>query len=266
MENNTGNAEQPQGLSDYISGQQIIAVPADEAVNLDRLTTPIESGSAELSGNAPEASSQGQVQAGVTPGQESVSADEFLRIQQENEGLRRSHSQSLSALALIAQEAKKREDSLFEQTLAPLTEEEQALARQQRQFEQVQSENEFLRNNEAVRTRQAASIQENVDKGQFAQLVAQQLQLPNDPTVLGILLESGSPAELVMRAQRLQSFYTQTQAQQAQTVATKAAQTNVHAAGGENAPSTPNQKTALHSGNLVDMMRERPYQGEPVNV
>jgi len=264
MENDNNVTEQPQGLFDYISGQQATAEVLGDAVNIESNASPVV-GTANIEDNAPAASGTTEETGGVTAASGTGQDSDFLRLQQENETLRRQYQAGISALASLAQASKQREDALFDQTIQGLTDEEQETARQRRELDRLQSENMFLNNQQALRQQRESAAQENIDKRLFAQMIAQQSSLPNTPEVAQLLLEASSPAELVHRAERLKNFYSLTAQNVQQQVATQAQTQNVHVAGGESAPAVQSQQTAQRSGDLIGMMQERQYAMEPAS-
>lgn len=266
--------ETPTGLFDYIAGQQFTAASPDETVNLSPDDPPVntqqtvaeQAVSAGRVDNAPAAPAQTEGTDGVTPNEQApYDAGEISRLRQENEALRRSYGTSISSLALVAKEAKQREDALFERSIQHLSDEDQEAERQAREVERIRGENEYLRMQEQNRTAREEEQNERIMQGLFAQEVANRLQLGNDPRVMGLLMESVSPAEMVFRAQRLAQFNHQTAIATQQQQAAQAVQRNVHVAGGEYAPAAPPKKAEERTGNLIDMMRERQYEAVPQN-
>lgn len=250
---------QPTGLFDYIAGQPSITDTTDLGVTQpvqDSLVRPV---SAESSENAPEASSE-QTNPGLTPQEPGLSRDDLLRLQQENERLQAEKDRQLEALTLLGIESSRREKTLFEQSIAHLDEEEQAAARERRRVEALEAQNTWLRQSMESQQARAQEAEENINKGRFAQMVHQRMNLPNDPNIFNLLMEAQSPSELVVRANSLSKFYQGIAAQQTQQVAVDSRQSGVHRAGGETAPPKPEDMVPLHSGDLISMMRERRYE------
>lgn len=265
MERLNMSEQQQTDLFDYIAGQQATAEPESEAVNLDDNGSPDQSVSAGSSENVHEASAGGSTPTGVTPGAGTTAVADTGQSQQELETLRQQNERVLGALAMLAAESRRREEKLFEASLENLSDEEQQARREQRRIEQIESENALLRAQQMARQRSEVEAQEQVDKGLFAHTVINRLGLQNDAHVLGLLMESSSPAEMVYTAQRLARVNAMAGMADRQNTATQVAQQGVHAAGGESAPAVAPKKTPQRSGNLIDMMRERSYQAEPVN-
>lgn len=262
--NNIEGSAQPADLFAYIGGQQPQAVDPDDAlVTQLQESAPTEVAPPEPVENVTQVAATADETPPATPGQPTPPDAEAARYQQRIQELEQRESRNLAAIALIANQAKQREATLFEQSLAGLTDEDADAARRQREFEQTAQERDYLRSQfQTMQTRQNQA-QEHVDKTNVAHALLQRLGLPGeDRFVMAALMDSASPAEMIAAANRLATVFRGNQQQAAAATAQQAAQTGVHNAGGENAPAVVARKTPERSGELIDMMRERQYVAE----
>lgn len=261
----TDGSEQSNDLFAYIGGTEFQAVENDELVEQLSSETPVESAEPGVEQNVDQAAADAGAPQGVTPPQMHGQSDEALRFQQRINQLEHEKSQREIALALIAGQAKTREEQLFNRTLELMTPEEQVQAKEARRIEQLEAENLLLRTGDDRRRASEEATQERLDKAEVVQKVVQRLGLPmDDMLVMQALMESQSPAELFATANRMaRAVRAERQATQQQ-FARSATQGNVHAAGGETAPATAPKRTPQRKGELVDMMRERQYTTQAV--
>lgn len=260
----TQGSEQPGDLFGYIGSAGFQAVSGDEAVNLLGTETPVDTGVGEPT-NVDQTALSPEDASGVTNQPQEPVDSEALRLQQRVRDLEDREQKTLGAFALLASQARQREENLFNQSLELMSDEEKEAAKSKREYERLSNENTFLRQQaDAIRQRNEEA-QANLDKQEVISKVVTRLGLPaSDQFVMQALWESESPTELFAKARRLASTYAAQQQAAATTTAQQFAGTNVHASSGETAPVTPPKRVAQRSGELIDMMRERQYASEPV--
>lgn len=256
-------SEQPSDLFGYIGSAGFQAVSDDEVVNLLGTDAPVNITDADTPTNVDQAAPSQETTPGVTIPQPEPDDSEALRLQQRVRDLEEREQKTLGAFALLASQARQREEALFNQSLSLMSDEEQEVAKAQREHQRIVNENTYLRQQVNSVQRGQEEIQTNLDKQEVIGKVVARLGLPaSDNFVMQALWESESPAEMFAKANRMAKVYAaQRQAADAQ-VATSVAGTNVYASAGETAPVAPPKRTAERSGELIDMMRERQYTSE----
>jgi len=254
-------SEQSGDLFDYIGSQTSVAVEDEglvEQLLSEAPNTVTDEGSVETvtQESQPEPEPQG-----VTPPPATTPDSEVIRLQQRVQELQSGNDKTMQALALLAAQARQREDKLFNDSLALMSEEEAEQAKQARQSQAMQNENAYLRQQAQMRQQAEFETQEATQKIGVASTIVERLGLPNDdPIIFQALMSAQTPPEMVAIAKRL---YDAEQLAKSRTPAPAAAAPNVHAAGGESAPAVPPKKVPERSGELIDLMREVQYEYAP---
>lgn len=251
-------SEQSGDLFDYIGSQNVVAVEDEglvEQLQTEAPTVVTDEDSVETVAQEPSQSEEPQA---VTTPPAGPANDEVIRLQQRVQELEGSNEKRMQAIALLAAQARQREDKLFQDSLNLMSEEEAEAAKQARATELMQNENAYLRQQAQNRQRAEFETQEATQKVGVATTIVERLGLPNDdPVIFQALMSAQTPPEMVAIAKRL---YDAEQLAKSRTPAPTAEAPNVHAAGGESAPAVPPKKVAERSGELIDLMREVKYE------
>ena len=144
-------SEQSGDLFDYIGSQTSVAVEDEglvEQLQSEAPNTVTDEGSVETV--TQESPTEPEPQ-GVTPPPETTPDSEVIRLQQRVQELQSGNDKTMQALALLAAQARQREDKLFNDSLALMSEEEAEQAKLSRQTEAMQSENAYLRQQAQMR-------------------------------------------------------------------------------------------------------------------
>lgn len=254
---------EPLDLLGYISSQVETAEQGNITVNDEAADDTGATGTEGSSENASQVAPEPANDAGVTNQQSEPEDSEKILLQQRINDAERRQQQMAGVLALLAKEAKAREDKLFNEKLELLSPEEQEAEKERARVARIEAENTYLRTIRENQERQQSQVQEQIDKTAVAHRLMQRLELPaTDQVVMTALMESGSFPEMVATAQRLSRVYRATDTTAAKAAAQQAAASGVHAASGETAPAREVSRAPQRQGDLISMMQERSYTSE----
>lgn len=259
----TTNQESAQtgGLFDYIASQQPTAADDPELVEQLQSDAPVTLTNADAVETVTQDALPPVQQQAVTSPPVVQQDSEAVRLQQRLQDVEAREAKALQVLALMATEARQREDKLFQDSLSLMSEEEAAAATQARDNERIIAERDMYRDQVQQHQQSTLASQEQADKVGVAAALMTRLGLPHDDQfVNAALMSAQTPQEMIGIAKRMYDADQYAKQAAARTTAQTAIQTGVFQAGGESAPAVPPKKVPERKGELIDMMREVSYQ------